>query len=108
MARASGVALAIDAAAVPRYDGVLELIAQDVVPGGTRDNLADHARFVQYAAGVGDAYRTLLSDAQTSGGLLVALPPDGARRMLADLADLGTATIVGEVLDGPAGAVLIR
>jgi selenide, water dikinase len=108
MARASGVALAIDAAAVPRYDGVLELIAQDVVPGGTRDNLTDHARFVQYAEGVGDAYRVLLSDAQTSGGLLIAIPRDGAHRVLADLTDLGTVAIVGEVLAAPAGAVLIR
>ncbi len=108
MARASAVALAIDAAAVPRYDGVLELIAQDILPGGTRDNLADHARFVQYAESVSDAYRTLLSDAQTSGGLLIAIAPDGAQRVLADLADLGTVAIVGEVLDGPPGAVLIR
>jgi selenide,water dikinase len=108
MARASGVALAFDAAAVPRFDRVLELIAQDVVPGGTRDNLADHARFTQYAETVGEAYRVLLSDAQTSGGLLIAIPPDGAQRVLADLADLGTVAIVGEVLAGPAGAVLIR
>jgi selenide,water dikinase len=108
MARASGVALAIDAAAVPRYDGVLELIAQGAVPGGTRDNLAEHARFAQYADGVPQALRILLSDAQTSGGLLIAIAGGGAQRVLADLADLGTVALVGEVVDGPAGTVLIR
>ena len=108
MARASGVALAFDAHAVPLFAGVLELIARGAVPGGTRDNLAEHARFAQYADGVDEAHRIALSDAQTSGGLLIAIPRDGAERVLADLRDLGTAAIVGEVLDGPAGAIVVR
>ncbi len=108
MARASGVALAFDARAVPVFDGVLDLIARDVVPGGTRTNLSDHAAFVEYADDVDDAHRVMLSDAQTSGGLLIALAPDDAQRALASLADLGTAAIVGEVLAGPAGRVFVR
>ena len=100
MARASGVALAIDAQRVPLFDGVLELVARDAVPGGTRDNLTDHARFTQYAPGIGAADRIALSDAQTSGGLLIAIAADGAARVLAELDDLGSAAIVGEVLDG--------
>ena len=105
MARASGVALAIDAAQVPLFAGVLELIAQGAVPGGTRDNLAEHARFTTYADGVDEAHRIALSDAQTSGGLLIAIPPDGARRVLDEL---DGAAIIGEVLDGPAGTVFVR
>jgi selenide, water dikinase len=108
MARASGVALAFDAASVPLFDGVLELIAGGAVPGGTRDNLAEHARFTQYADGVDEAHRIVLSDAQTSGGLLIAIPRAGAERVLAELRDLGTAAIVGEVLDGPAGTIFVR
>jgi len=108
MARASGVALALDAHRVPLLAGVLDLIAHGAVPGGTRDNLAEHARFTTYADGVDDAHRIALSDAQTSGGLLIAIPPEGAQRVLDDLAGLGTAAIVGEVLDGPAGTVIVR
>jgi selenide, water dikinase len=108
MARASGVALAFDAHRVPLFAGVLDLIARGAVPGGTHDNLADHARFTHYASDVGEDYRIALSDAQTSGGLLIAIPRDGAERVLAELHDLGTAAIVGEVLDGPAGAVFVR
>lgn len=107
MARASGVALAIDAPCVPLLDGVLELIAQGHVPGGTHDNLAEHARFTTYGDGVSAAERIALSDAQTSGGLLIAIPPDGARRVLDVLADFGCVAI-GEVLAGPAGAVIVR
>ncbi|HEY4442578.1 MAG TPA: selenide, water dikinase SelD [Candidatus Elarobacter sp.] len=108
MARASGVALAFGAHAVPVLDGVLELIARDVVPGGTRTNMADHAAFTVYEPGVADVYRVLISDAQTSGGLLMAFAPADAQRALAALADLGTAAIVGEVLPGPAGTVFVR
>jgi selenide,water dikinase len=108
MARASGVALAFDAHRVPLFDGVLDLIARGAVPGGTRDNLADHARFTHYADGVSEEHRIVLSDAQTSGGLLIAISRDGAERVLAELRDLGTAAIVGEVLDGPAGSVFVR
>jgi selenide, water dikinase len=108
MARASGVALAFDAHRVPLFDGVLELIARGAVPGGTRDNLTEHARFTQYADEVSEEHRIVLSDAQTSGGLLIAIPRDGAKRVLADLRELGTAAIVGEVLDGPAGTVFVR
>ena len=108
MARASGVAWRSTPRAVPLFDGVLELVAQGVVPGGSQENLADHARFVEYAEGVDAALRTVLSDAQTSGGLLIAISPEGAERVLAELGDLGGVAIVGEVLAGPPGAVLIR
>jgi len=108
MARASGAALAFDAHRVPLFAGVLDLIARGAVPGGTQDNLADHARFTRYAGDVGEPYRIALSDAQTSGGLLIAIPRAGAERVLAELSDLGTVAIVGEVLDGPAGTVFVR
>jgi selenide, water dikinase len=78
------------------------------VPSGTRDNLAEHRSFARYDDSVGEAHRIALSDAQTSGGLLIAIRPDGAQRILEDLADLGSAAIVGTVLDGPAGTVFVR
>ena len=108
MARASGVALVIDARRVPLFDSVLELIARDAVPGGTRDNLAEHAAFTRYDAGVDEALRVALSDAQTSGGLLVAIPRDGANAMLSDLGDVDGVAIIGEVMDGLPGIVRVR
>lgn len=76
MAHGSSVALHIDSSSVPLLPGVLELIERDVVPGGTRDNAAVHAGFTSFASAVSPALRIALSDAQTSGGLLVSLPPD--------------------------------
>jgi selenide,water dikinase len=108
MARASGVAIAFEARAVPRFERVLDLIAADVIPGGTRSNLDDHAAFTHYEAAIDEAHRVLLSDAQTSGGLLMAFAPDDARRALAALGDSGSAALVGRVLAGPAGTVFVR
>jgi selenide,water dikinase len=78
IARASGARLVFDAAAIPLMDGVLDAIGRDCIPGGTRTNVAAHAAFVAFAPAVSGALRIAFSDAQTSGGLLVSLPPSRA------------------------------
>lgn len=49
----------------------------------------------------------ILYDPQTSGGLVLALPPDQARNFAAGLQQTGTAQIIGEVTDQPAGITLV-
>ena len=101
MARASNVRLTIDARAVPFMDRVLELIAAGVVPGGTRHNAETHAVFTEFDAAVPDAVRVGLSDAQTSGGLLIAIPPDRLDPLLRELrAGHVLAAVVGEAGEG--------
>ena len=78
LARASGVRLAIDASSVPIMDHVLDLIRDDVVPSGTRNNVRTHATFTAFADSVDDALRVALSDAQTSGGLLISVARERA------------------------------
>jgi selenide,water dikinase len=101
IANASEVQLRIKADAVPVMEGVLELIMAGAIPGGTRHNAETHAAFTTFAASVDDALRVLLSDAQTSGGLLAAIPKwaveDFALQMLSTSA---LATVVGEVRRG--------
>jgi selenide, water dikinase len=101
MADASGVRLAIDATAVPFMNHVLALIDADVVPGGTRHNAATHAEFTDFAPSVPHAVRIGLSDAQTSGGLLISVAPNAAQRLTQGLQQRGTvAAVVGEVREG--------
>jgi selenide,water dikinase len=71
LARASGVAARVDAAAVPYLEAARETLAAGHVSGGTRRNL-DWVRPHLDADGVGEDELLLLADAQTSGGLLVA------------------------------------
>ena len=71
MLEASGVAAEVDAASIPLLSGTLELAERGVVPSGTRNN----RRFVDESvdwAGLTEPERLILSDAQTSGGLLIA------------------------------------
>ena len=106
MLRASGVAARIDAASVPVLDGVVDLVAGGHVPGGTRRNQDDAAESVSYAAEVDEATRTLLADAQTSGGLVIASPPGRTAALLAELEARGEqGAVFGSVTEGPAGRI---
>lgn len=101
MAEGSGVALRLHAGAVPVLAGVLDLAAKDVLPGGSKANLAWVAPALRVAPGVAEALPAVLADAQTNGGLLAAV--DGARAgaVLEALRAAGVAAVeVGEVLPG--------
>ena len=78
MAHASNVQLVIKAAAVPLMDDVPRLIDEGHVPSGSRDNARTHSEFVHFSSDVPEALRVALSDAQTSGGLLIAIVPERA------------------------------
>jgi selenide,water dikinase len=61
---------------VPLLHEVVDLAAQDIVPGGTKRNLAFAQEFVDFDTAIDPVQRLLLADAQTSGGLLVAVAPE--------------------------------
>ena len=108
MLRASGVSARIDAAAVPILDGVAALVEAGHVPGGTRRNHKDAADSVSYAEGVDEATRTLIADAQTSGGLLIAIPPDRTAALIRELKARGEGGAhIGRVTEGPAGQIAV-
>jgi selenide,water dikinase len=101
MAEGSGVALRFRVAEVPVVEGIRELAAQDVLPGGSRANLKWVTPHLEVGAGVDPLLPAILADAQTNGGLLAALAPDRAGAVLAGLVAAGVpAVVVGEVLTG--------
>jgi selenide,water dikinase len=82
--RESALSAEIDASSVPVIDPqVLSLIADGCVPGGTKKNLTTSARYTHFADSVSPDMQLLLADAQTSGGLLVAVAPDQLEEALA-------------------------
>jgi selenide,water dikinase len=73
-----GVGAVVEAGAVPYLEGVRELAAKDLFPDGSRRN---HASLPEVDwGGIALVEQMLLSDAQTSGGLLVAIPPAAGER----------------------------
>jgi selenide,water dikinase len=84
MCRASAVGAEIDATRVPVLSiEVFELIAKDCIPGGSRENLKTADESTEWKR-VPDAYKVLLADAQTSGGLLLCVRP----RLLNDVLEV--------------------
>jgi len=107
--RASGVAAELNAADVPVLEGALALAEAGHVPGGTRRNLEDLAPDLAWGEDVEPVTRTLLADAQTSGGMLMAVPPDRLPRLLDALAGRApVGAVIGEVVPGRPGSISVR
>jgi len=109
MLAASGLAAEIDAAAVPLFPNAVALVERGAIPGGTQRNRDALSPEVKFAAGVPEPIRVLLFDAQTSGGLLIAVDPDRAGALLAALEREGTpaAVKIGRLVRGVAGAITV-
>ncbi|HEX5265855.1 MAG TPA: selenide, water dikinase SelD [Acidimicrobiales bacterium] len=108
---ASGLGAEVRAGAVPLLPGARALAAAGVVPGGTRRNLEWVGPLLhvdESGPGAPDPVDvTLLADAQTSGGLILALPPDAAGQAVDRLRQLGhPAGVVGRAVDGEGITIL--
>jgi selenide,water dikinase len=109
MLSASGVAARLDAGQVPLLPGAADLAADGFVSGGTRSNIARMSEVVMVDGEVTPEVIVLLHDAQTSGGLLLAVAPGAKAGLLGDLTARGlSAAEVGEVVPGPAGRISVR
>jgi len=105
---ASGAGAVIDATAVPLLEGVRTHAAAGVIPGGTRSNHAFVDPHVDWGALAEDEC-LVLADAQTSGGLLIAVPSDRAEALHTALTDRSVpAHRIGAVEDGAAGRIRIE
>jgi selenide,water dikinase len=98
LARESGLAAEVDAAAVPAIDGVDGLLADDgAVSGGSRANREYTAGFATFAADLEPWRERLVCDATTSGGLLVAIEPSRAGEL--------PGIVVGRLVAGTPGTI---
>jgi selenide,water dikinase len=110
MCRASGVGAEIDAGAVPALSPeVFDLIRSDCVPGGTRANLQACEACVTWD-GTAEAQRVLLADAQTSGGLLLCVPPKklGAVQKVLKRHRTPAAAVVGKIVRSKQARITVR
>ncbi len=108
MARGSACTVALDWRQVPLLAGVRELASQGMVTGASGRNWAGYGQQVRLPQGFGAADQALLSDPQTSGGLLVACRPDTVDAVLDTFRQHGfeQAAVVGAVQSGPAELVV--
>ena len=104
MTRGSGRGALVDAAAVPLFDMAVDLAERDCAPSGTKANLALALRSgVRFAESIPTSLRLVLCDAQTSGGLLIAVSEERAEALLDALAAGGVAeaAVIGSLTEVP-------
>ncbi|VUZ28289.1 Selenide, water dikinase [uncultured Comamonas sp.] len=108
LARGAGLSAHIDAAALPLLPGVQALAGQGIVTGASGRNWAAYGEQVQLASHITDVQRAVLTDPQTSGGLLVSCRPEVADQVLDVFArhGFGSARTIGKMLAGPAQVVV--
>jgi selenide,water dikinase len=105
MLEASGCAATLDASAVPLLPGVLGLAERDVVPSGTKRNHSWVSATTDFGSCT-PAEQLVLSDAQTSGGLLIATRHPDALETALD-ATGASGVRIGTSVVGQAGVVSV-
>lgn len=101
MAEASAVSLRFHLRALPLLAGAEKYVRRGFIPGGSADNRLFFAPRVRFDDGIDEYARMLLFDAQTSGGLLLCLPPEAVDSFLDQARAQDTAAwVIGEVEPG--------
>jgi selenide,water dikinase len=105
---ASDVCAEIWANRVPVIPAARTYVEAGIAPGGTRANRKFLVDWVEFAAGVSEATQLLLCDAQTSGGLLAAVPEAEADKVLDALRTANLpAAIVGRISEAGTGRIRV-
>ena len=99
MARGAGLDVHLDWSAVPLLEGVQALAQQGFITGASGRNWAGYGAEVALPEGFSAVDQALLSDPQTSGGLLLSCAPSSIEQVMAVFAQHGfaQATVVGKV-----------
>lgn len=108
MADGADLTFAVDAASVPLIDGAAVCAKQWTFPGGSVNNRKAYEGAVRFDDAIGEEQRMLLFDAQTSGGMLIALPAAAFDAFSTEMVARGAPWwLVGEVLPREAGISII-
>jgi selenide,water dikinase len=110
MMEASGASAEFFVDAIPVLEGARELAARGIAPDGSRVNVRNLTPRTNVGPGVSEDDLLILCDAQTSGGLLVALAPEDAEAYAERCRRSGAAAarVVGRVVERSAGGELLR
>ncbi len=110
LSRGAGLAAVVEWHRVPLLDGVAQLAADGCVTGASGRNWAGYGAEVRLADGLPATSQSLLSDPQTSGGLLVSCAAEAVETVLGIFRaeGFGRAAVIGRMEAGPAGLRVIR
>ena len=95
---------------LPVLEQARQMAEEGLVPGGTARNLAAAEAVTSFDAAITRAERVLLADAQTSGGLLLAVRPERLDELVAELKQEGTPAmaVIGRLVKGAIGTIRVN
>jgi selenide,water dikinase len=110
MVAESKVTAEIWAGALPLFPGVPDYVKQGLYSGANERNAEYSASWTEFAEGISEETKAVLYDAQTSGGLLVALSRERAAGALGEMkrSGLADAAIIGRILGPSSGQILVK
>lgn len=104
------VCIEMDASSLPLFPRVEEFTRMGLIPPGDQRNRKFREELVDFSQDVPDWKQWILFDAQTSGGLVLALPPNKVEEALKKLHEQGInkATVIGTVVKGLKRKIMVR
>jgi selenide,water dikinase len=95
---------------IPVLEGVFPLSEKGILPGGSIRNADHYSQFVEFEHSISKPERMIIYDAQTSGGLLIAVEPEREPDLIAALDKMRSpvSRVIGKVTEGSAGSMAIR
>ncbi len=110
MTTGSKVGARVSLSKVPILPDAWNLIHEGICPGGTKRNYESLDGAIVWNPGIRNEAQLILCDAQTSGGLLIAVPKDRTAALIQRLRERETpvAALVGEIIEDPAGRIRVE
>jgi len=109
MTIASGVDAELNSAVIPVINGTKELAANNIIPGGTRNNLDFVSDVVIWGENISQQEKIIFCDAQTSGGLLISVPMEFEEDLVKSMRSNGIrrAEKIGRVINKGSGKIFV-
>lgn len=110
LARNSNTGIKVYSGSIPFFAEAPGFASQGLCPGGLHRNREFYDKMVEFSSQVPEYMKDVLFDPQTSGGLLISLPPERAQLLMQKLkqAGIAEATIVGEIIKSPASRIIVE
>ena len=110
LAKASNCSAVVNFSAIPVLEKAIHYVNEGIAPGGTHANWRFMNDWTSYAPELTKEQQLIVCDAQTSGGLLIAVSPEKADELVAELTRHATpaAAIIGELVEGDAGRMEVK
>ncbi|MCH8306177.1 MAG: selenide, water dikinase SelD [Candidatus Marinimicrobia bacterium] len=109
MVSPNDLSLEINALSVPYFEKAIETSEQGYKPGMSKDTMRSLEKSVTFDSTVSEAYRWLLVDPQTSGGLIISIPEEKADDLLKELKsdDSPESAVIGKVTERGHTAIMV-